>query len=68
MQQMNFSTTIAPLVKVISAGKPSIPFATRQPIVERKNADPSSGSPKGERYPIPSFFEYRIKPRDFDPL
>jgi hypothetical protein len=69
MQKINFSTTTtAPFVKVIGAGKPSVPLATRQPIVERKNADPSSTAPKGERYPIPSFFEYRIKPRDFDPL
>jgi hypothetical protein len=65
MQKINFSTTVA--TKVISAGKPSIPL-TRQPAVERKISDPSSASPKGERYPIPSFFEYRIKPREYDPL
>ena len=69
MQKVNFSTTItAPNTKLISAGKPSIPITTRQPFVERRNADPSSTYPKGERYPIPSFFEYRIKARDFDPL
>ena len=67
MQKMNFSTT-APVTKLISAGKPSIPLITRQPVVERKTSDPSSALPKGERYPIPSFFEYRIKPREHDPL
>jgi hypothetical protein len=65
MQKINFSTTVS-APKLVSAGKPSIPL-TRQPIVERKTSDPSS-SPKGERYPIPSFFEYRIKPREYDPL
>jgi len=52
--------------QTISAGKPTLPSG-RQPIVERKFSDPSS-SPKGERYPIPSFFEYRIKSREHDPL
>jgi len=68
MQKMNFITTTATLSKVTGAGKPSMPLTTRQPIVERKTSDPSSASPKGERYPIPSFFEYRIKPREYDPL
>lgn len=68
MQKMNFSTTTVTAHKVIGTGKPSIPLTTRQPIVERKTSDPSSASPKGERYPIPSFFEYRIKPREYDPL
>jgi len=68
MQKVNFSTTTAAVPKVISTGRPSMPMTTRQPIVERKMSDPSSTSPKGERYPIPSFFEYRIKPREHDPL
>jgi hypothetical protein len=68
MQKINFSTTATTVTKVVSAGKPSIPLTTRQPLVERKTADPSSTAPKGERYPIPSFFEYRIKPREYDPL
>jgi len=68
MRKINFSTTTtAPVSQLVNAGKPSIPL-TRQPIVERKSSDPSSAAPKGERYPIPSFFEYRIKPREFDPL
>ena len=67
MQKVNFSTTTAAL-KLISTGRPSMPMITRQPIVERKTTDPSSASPKGERYPIPSFFEYRIKAREYDPL
>jgi len=51
-----------------NSGKPTIPLSGRQPLVERKLTDPSSASPKGEHYPIPSFFEYRIKPREYDPL
>ena len=67
MQKINFSTSTAAVPKMISSGRPSITM-TRQPFVERKTSDPSSASPKGERYPIPSFFEYRIKPREYDPL
>jgi hypothetical protein len=68
MQKMNISTTIPNATQVMHSGKPTVPLMSRQPIVERKISDPSSASPKGERYPIPSFFEYRIKPRDYDPL
>lgn len=52
--------------QTLTVGKPSIPSG-RQPVVERKFSDPSS-SPKGERYPIPTFYERRIKPREHDPL
>ena len=61
---MNFRNTST--IQPVNAGKPTMPLG-RQPIVERKISDPSS-SPKCERYPIPSFFEYRIKPREHDPL
>jgi len=52
--------------QTVSAGKPTMPLG-RQPIIERKFSDPSS-SPKGERYPIPSFFEYRTRPKNDDLL
>jgi hypothetical protein len=69
MQKINVTSTTAPPSQMMAgAGKPSITLTGRQPVVERKTFDPSSSSPKGERYPIPSFFEYRIKPRDYDPL
>jgi len=69
MQKMIVSSGGAAETKLISAGKPSPPLNDgRQPIVERKISDPSSSSPKGERYPIPSFFEYRIRAREHDPL
>jgi len=67
MQKMNVATG-ATMSQAINTSKPTIPLIGRQSIVERKISDPSSSSPKGERYPIPSFFEYRIKPREFDPL
>jgi hypothetical protein len=54
MQKMNFST-MASMPKMMGTGKPSITLS-RQPVVDRKTSDPSSASPKGERYPIPSFF------------
>jgi len=54
--------------QAFNSAKPTIPLPGRQPIIERKISDPSSSSPKGERYPIPSFFEYRIKPRDYDTM
>jgi len=65
MQKMNSMTGAVSPSHVINS-KPSIPDMYRQPVIERKISDPSSSSPKGERYPIPSFFEYRIKARDFD--
>jgi hypothetical protein len=57
-----------PLVMRFSAGKPTTQITSKQPVIERKISDPSSCNPKGERYPIPNFFEYRIKARDYDPL
>ena len=51
--------------RTFPSGKPTLPLTVgRQPIIERKISDPSSALPRGERYPIPSFFEYRIKQRD----
>ena len=67
MQKMNLTTNVI-AVQMVNAGKPTIPVVGRQPLVERKIADPSSAFPRGEHYPIPSFFEYRIKPREYDPL
>jgi hypothetical protein len=66
MQKVNMINTAT--TQAVHSGKPTMPFMGRQPIIERKISDPSSASPKGERYPIPSFFEYRMKPKDFDPL
>lgn len=66
MQKMNSVTGVVAPSHINS--KPSIPISSRQPVFERKISDPSSSSPKGERYPIPSFFEYRFKPWDWDSL
>ena len=68
MQKMNVLTVASKGSQVFSAGKPTIPVIDRQPGTEKKNADPSSSLPRGESYPIPAFFEYRIKAREFDPL
>jgi hypothetical protein len=51
---------------LLKAGKPSMPLVGKQPFTERKTTDPSSANPKGQRYPIPSFFEYRIKAKEND--
>jgi hypothetical protein len=61
---MNFRNTST--IQPVNAGKPTMPLG-RQPIIERKISDPSS-SPRVERYPVPSFYEHRIKARDYDPL
>jgi hypothetical protein len=66
MQKM--AMTINTIATHVSAGKPTVPATGKQPLVERKTTDPSSAFPRGEHYPIPSFFEYRIKPREYDPL
>ena len=47
--------------------KPVAPIIRRQIIQDKKNADPSA-CVTTEKYPIPSFFEYRMKPRDYDYL
>lgn len=65
MQKM-ILTSNATIAQSVSPGKPTMNLNVRQPVVERKTFDPSSASPKGERYPIPSFFEYRMKPKEFD--
>jgi len=67
MQKLNVPRTLA-APAMMGVGRPTMPVIGRQPVVERKVFDPSSSYPKGERYPIPAFFEYRIKARDFDPL
>jgi hypothetical protein len=69
MLKMNLSTAIgAGSTQLVNSGKPTMPLSGRQPMVERKITDPSSASPRGERYPIPSFFEYRMKFRENDPV
>jgi len=66
MQKMKMTNAIA--VQPVVTGWPTEPVVGRQPVIERKTTDPSSAFPRGEHYPIPTFFEYRIKPRDHDPL
>ncbi len=68
MQKFSVRTAASSPVQSAGNGKPSIPLTGRVPSVERKISDPSSSAPRGERYPIPSFFEYRIKPKEYDPL
>ncbi|MFL5786900.1 MAG: hypothetical protein ACJ748_02515 [Flavisolibacter sp.] len=48
------------------SGKPTIPLMGRNLHIERKSTDPSS-SPKAERYPIPTYKDYRIKRGGLDP-
>lgn len=42
------------------AGRPTIPSG-RQPVVERKMADPSSALPRGGSYPLPLLTESRLR-------
>ncbi|HEX6334208.1 MAG TPA: hypothetical protein VFZ78_08265 [Flavisolibacter sp.] len=67
MQKITIKNNL-PAGAILKTGRPAIPASSRQPVSERKTMDPSSAFTKGQGYPIPAFFEYRIKPRDFDPL
>ena len=62
---INNSKTVYSFVKMESSGKPTVPIG-RQPHIDQKLTDPSSAFPKEEHYPIPSFFESRIKTTEFD--
>jgi hypothetical protein len=44
----------------ISSPVPTAPIVSERPLDERINCDPSSAH-RTDRYPIPSFFDYRIK-------
>jgi hypothetical protein len=48
------------------ASKPTAPANTKLPRMEKRVSDPSASMPGGRSYPIPSFFEYRAKPREYD--
>ncbi|GAA4730978.1 hypothetical protein [Flavisolibacter ginsenosidimutans] len=50
----------------LSVSRPTQPGTQKQPVTEKRIADPSSCVPHGQCYPIPSFFEYRAKPKEFD--
>jgi hypothetical protein len=53
---------------LLTTNHPSRPSHQKQPFSEKRIADPSSSIASEKRYPIPSFFEYRAKPREFDSL
>ena len=53
---------------MLAGNKPTLPTEQKQPQSEKRVSDPSSCLPRETRYPIPSFFEYRAKPREFDSL
>lgn len=53
---------------LLATNKPAMPAEQKQTVMERRISDPSSGLPNDKRYPIPSFFEYRAKPKEFDSL
>lgn len=48
-------------------GKPTPPQMGRNLIMDKKTSDPSSVH-QGCKYPIPSFFEYRVKPKELENL
>ncbi|MGE5521018.1 MAG: hypothetical protein ACM3VS_13890 [Candidatus Dadabacteria bacterium] len=68
MEKINVTNRSTSFLSYPVAGKPSMPITGKKSMIERRSADPSSAAPKGERYPIPSFFEYRIRIKDFDTL
>ena len=46
--------------------KPMQPVKGKNLVAENRFFDPSSSLPRGQCYPIPSFFDYRAIPKDFD--
>lgn len=52
----------------VAINRPTQPVDYKRPGTENRIADPSSCTPKGQCYPIPSFFDYRAKPRDLDAI
>jgi hypothetical protein len=62
--KMVHHTTAASTQVYINVAKPSAPVIIAK--AEANNTDPAAAS--NSRYPIPSFFEYRIKPKTYDPL
>lgn len=68
MSKINSVRNYASTTQLMNPSKPSVPPIGKQSIPERRSADPSSSNPRGESYPIPSFFEYRIKHKEYDPL
>jgi hypothetical protein len=63
MEQTNVSR-ISYTQQILHTGRPDLPSTGGRPLFDQKRVDPSS-SPKGERCPIPSFFENRVKPSEF---
>ena len=53
---------------LLATTKPTMPVEQKQPSLEKRITDPSSCLPRENHYPIPSFFEYRAKPKEFDSL
>ena len=51
-----------------SLNRPTLPNEQKLPAIDKRFADPSSSQPVGRSYPIPSFFEYRVRPKEFDSL
>ncbi len=48
-----------------NAPVPTAPIVRQQDVADRRSADPSSVT-RVDKYPIPSFFEYRMKPREYE--
>lgn len=66
MNQTELTTNISPLYSTTGFTSPAAPVITLTNMSsDVSNADPASVVCK-EHYPIPSFFEYRIKPREYD--
>jgi len=68
MRKINLTNSTELPTVTAATGKPMSPASAGGPNADRKSSDPSSASPRGERYAIPAFFEHRIKAREYDPL
>jgi len=57
-----------PSTALMAVNNPALPTEQKKTFTEKRIEDPSSSTPSEKRYPIPSFFEYRTKPKEFDSL
>ncbi len=64
----NTNLIVLPDAFTAIAGVPTAPLSIKSFYSEKRITDPSSCCPKGQCYPIPSFFEYRTNTKEVDAL
>ncbi|HVK97165.1 MAG TPA: hypothetical protein VM368_05075 [Flavisolibacter sp.] len=68
MQKTNLGSAANSSAYSMNVNRPTMPLISKKVFVEKRTSDPSSSASNSNRYPIPGFFEYRIKAKEYDPL